>query len=118
KEIIPPTSSRGFPMFGSVHCEHKSGNSEWLIRLLLRKIIAAMPITAFVLMCFAVCVALGQAAQTSVEAYADAVKQSVIAQRVTAMEHYLTLPGVGSLKVDALEFLIWDHLRLGHQPQA
>ncbi|HET9364778.1 MAG TPA: hypothetical protein VFP71_07245, partial [Candidatus Angelobacter sp.] len=70
------------------------------------------------LMCFAYGMVRGQAAQSSVEAYADAVKQSVIAQRVTAMEHYLTLPGVGSLKVDALEFLIWDHLRLGHQPQA
>ncbi|HET9282864.1 MAG TPA: hypothetical protein VFR24_12980 [Candidatus Angelobacter sp.] len=77
-----------------------------------------MPITVLMLMCFAVCVARGQTAQNSVEAYADAVKQSVIAQRVTAMEHYLTLPGIGSLKVDALEFLIWDHLRLGHQPQA
>jgi len=60
----------------------------------------------------------GQLSQTSVEAYADAVKQSVIAQRIVAMEHYLTLPGVSSLKVDALEFLIWDHIRLGHQAQA
>ncbi|HEY7404801.1 MAG TPA: vWA domain-containing protein [Candidatus Angelobacter sp.] len=60
----------------------------------------------------------GQSAQTSVAAYADAVKQSVIAQRIVAMEHYLTLPGAGSLKVDALEFLIWDHLRLGHETQA
>ena len=106
-------------MFGSIRCERKSGNSEWLVRLPFRKIVSAKAITALMLMCFAACgAARGQAAQTSVEAYADAVKQSVIAQRVTAMEHYLTLPGVGSLKVDALEFLIWDHLRLRHQSQA
>src|SRR5215469_4033056 len=105
-------------MFGSVHCERKSGDSEWLIRLPFHRIVLAKP-TMALLMCFAVCgAARGQAAQTSVEAYADAVKQSVIAQRIVAMEHYLTLPGVSSLKVDALEFLIWDHLRLGHQPQA
>ncbi|HKV91338.1 MAG TPA: VWA domain-containing protein [Candidatus Angelobacter sp.] len=105
-------------MFGRVHSERKSGNSEWLIRLALRKIISPKTAAVFVLMCLACGAARGQAAQTSVEAYADAVKQSVIAQRIPAMEHYLTLPGVSSLRVDALEFLIWDHLRLGHQPQA
>lgn len=106
-------------MFGKVHSEHKSGDSEWLIGLPFRRIVLARPTMALLLMYFAASgVARGQAAQNSVEAYADAVKQSVIAQRVTAMEHYLTLPGVSSLKVDALEFLIWDHLRLGHQPQA
>src|SRR3954451_2715741 len=51
------------------------------------------------------------AAQSSVQAYADAIKQSVIAQRITAMERYLALSSGGSLKVDALEFLVWDHMR-------
>jgi tetratricopeptide (TPR) repeat protein len=62
--------------------------------------------------------ARGQSAQTSVEAYAEAVKQSVISERIVAMERYLTLAGASRLKADALEFLIWDHLRLGHQTQA
>jgi tetratricopeptide (TPR) repeat protein len=92
--------------------------------LLMRKVIfgkralgkpAAILLLMFAVVCGAVC---AQSAQTSVEAYADAVKQSVIAQRIVGMEHYLTLPGVSSLKVDALEFLIWDHMRLGHQTQA
>ena len=88
------------------------------MNLLLEKITGKQSVIllfAFVAVCST---ASGQQAQTSVEAYADAVKQSVIAQRIVGMEHYLTLPGVSSLKVDALEFLIWDHLRLGHQTQA
>ncbi len=92
--------------------------------LLMRKIIFGKRTfgkpAAILLLLFAVScgVVWGQSAQTSVEAYAYAVKQSVIAQRIVAMEHYLTLPGVSSLKVDALEFLIWDHMRLGHPTQA
>src|SRR5215472_12964511 len=105
-------------MFGRVHSERNSGDSEWLERLLPRKITFAVSIVIAAFIGLASIGARGQSAQTSVEAYADAVKQSVIAQRIVAMEHYLTLPGVSSLKVDALEFLIWDHLRLGHQTQA
>ncbi|HKF49130.1 MAG TPA: hypothetical protein VKB38_17355, partial [Terracidiphilus sp.] len=85
---------------------------------LLRKISANPATILLVTLCAMSGSVRGQQAQTSVEAYADAIKQSVIAQRIVAMEHYLTLPGVSSLKVDALEFLIWDHLRLGHQAQA
>src|SRR5262249_36909028 len=60
----------------------------------------------------------GQSAQTSIEAYAEAVKQSGISERIVAVEHYLRLAGASGLKADALEFLIWDHMRLGHQTQA
>lgn len=106
-------------MFGRVHSERKSGDSEWLMDLSLRKVIFSRPAAILLVMfCVAASVVQSQSAQTSVEAYADAVKQSVIAQRIVAMEHYLTLPGVSSLKVDALEFLIWDHMRLGHPAQA
>ena len=62
--------------------------------------------------------AYGQSAPTGVEAYAQAIKQSVISQRITYMERYLSLSGNGSLEIDALEFLVWDHMRLGHQAQA
>jgi hypothetical protein len=62
--------------------------------------------------------AQAQAPENSITAYADAIKKSTIAERITAMDHYLTIASGGSLKVDALEFLVWDHLRLGHQTQS
>ena len=62
--------------------------------------------------------AQAQSPENSITAYADAIKKSTIAERITAMDHYLTLASGGSLKVDALEFLVWDHLRLGHQTQS
>jgi tetratricopeptide (TPR) repeat protein len=62
--------------------------------------------------------AQAQSAQNSISAYADAIKQSTISDRITAMEKYLALSGNSRLKVDALEFLVWDHLRLGHPAQS
>jgi tetratricopeptide (TPR) repeat protein len=59
-----------------------------------------------------------QSAASSISAYADAIKQSTIAERVAAMERYLAIASGGSLKRDALEFLVWDHMSLGHQSQA
>jgi tetratricopeptide (TPR) repeat protein len=59
-----------------------------------------------------------QQGESSISAYADAIKKSTISERIAAMEHYLTLAGSSRLKVDALEFLVWDHLRLGHQTQS
>jgi tetratricopeptide (TPR) repeat protein len=56
--------------------------------------------------------------ENSITAYADAIQKSTIAERIAAMDHYLTIASGGSLKVDALEFLVWDHLRLGHQTQS
>jgi tetratricopeptide (TPR) repeat protein len=64
------------------------------------------------------CTAQAQAGESSISVYADAIKKSTISERITAMEHYLTLAGSSRLKVDALEFLVWDHLRLGHQTQS
>jgi tetratricopeptide (TPR) repeat protein len=62
--------------------------------------------------------AQAQQGESSISAYADAIKKSTISERIAAMEHYLTLAGGSRLKVDALEFLVWDHLRLGHQAQS
>ena len=59
-----------------------------------------------------------QPAGSSLNAYADAIKQSTISERVTAMDRYLAMAGGSKLKTDALEFLVWDHLRLGHQSQS
>jgi len=59
-----------------------------------------------------------QSAQNSISAYADAIKQSTISERITAMNRYVTMAGNSRLKVDALEFLVWDHLRLSHASQS
>ena len=64
------------------------------------------------------CIAQAQSAGSSINAYADAIKQSTISERVTAMDRYLSMAGGSKLKTDALEFLVWDHLRLGHQSQS
>jgi tetratricopeptide (TPR) repeat protein len=63
-------------------------------------------------------VAQAQSAGSSISAYADAIKQSTIAERITAMDRYVAMAGGSRLKTDALEFLVWDHVRLGHQSQS
>jgi tetratricopeptide (TPR) repeat protein len=62
------------------------------------------------------CVA--QSAGSSISAYADAIKQSTISERITAMDRYVAMAGSSKLKTDALEFLVWDNFRLGHQSQS
>jgi tetratricopeptide (TPR) repeat protein len=64
------------------------------------------------------CTAQAQSAGSSISAYADAIKQSTISERITAMDRYVAMAGSSKLKTDALEFLVWDHLRLGHQSQS
>ena len=64
------------------------------------------------------CLVQAQNAGNSISAYADAIKQSTISERVAAMDRYLAMAGGSRLKTDALEFLVWDHLRLGHQSQS
>ncbi|MGZ4844512.1 MAG: VWA domain-containing protein [Candidatus Angelobacter sp.] len=64
------------------------------------------------------CLGQAQPAGSSISAYADAIKQSTISERVTAMDRYVAMSGGSRLKTDALEFLVWDHLRLGHQSQS
>jgi tetratricopeptide (TPR) repeat protein len=64
------------------------------------------------------CLGQAQSAGSSISAYADAVKQSTISERITAMDRYVAMAGGSKLKTDALEFLVWDHVRLGHQSQS
>ena len=64
------------------------------------------------------CFAQAQSSSSSISAYADAIKQSTISERITAMDRYVAMAGGSRLKTDALEFLVWDHLRLGHQSQS
>ena len=71
-----------------------------------------------IFLCALPCAVLAQSAQNSISAYAEAIKQSTISDRIAAMEKYLALSGNSRLKVDALEFLAWDHLRLSHLSQS
>jgi len=64
------------------------------------------------------CTAQTQPSGGSISAYADAIKQSTISERITAMDRFVAMAGSSKLKTDALEFLVWDHLRLGHQSQS
>jgi tetratricopeptide (TPR) repeat protein len=63
------------------------------------------------------CAAQAQSA-SGIQAYADAIKQSTISERIAAMNRYVATAGGSRLKTDALEFLVWDNLRLGHQSQS
>ncbi|HSM86353.1 MAG TPA: VWA domain-containing protein [Candidatus Limnocylindrales bacterium] len=54
-----------------------------------------------------------QAAQTSVEAYAVAIKQPRVLDQISGLERYLTIAENGILKEDALEVLVWDYMRMG-----
>jgi tetratricopeptide (TPR) repeat protein len=94
----------------------KSAFPEWLksqswasIRLSLILLLTIAGISCFV---------QAQSAGSSISAYADAVKQSTISERITAMDRYVAMAGGSKLKTDALEFLVWDHVRLGHQSQS
>lgn len=62
--------------------------------------------------------AQAQSSSSGIQAYADAIKQSTISERITAMDRYVAMAGGSRLKTDALEFLVWDNLRLGHQSQS
>jgi tetratricopeptide (TPR) repeat protein len=94
----------------------KSAFPEWLksqswvsIRLTLILLLTIAGISCFV---------QAQGSGSSISAYADAIKQSTISERITTMDRYVVMAGGSKLKTDALEFLVWDHVRLGHQSQS
>ena len=101
-------------MFKNLTSGWNSAFSEWLkspprvsLSLLLILMLALAGASGF-----------GQAQGSSISAYADAIKQSTISERITAMDRYVAVSGGSKLKIDALEFLVWDHLRLGHQTRS
>ena len=60
-----------------------------------------------------------QSADTrSLDAYAGAIKQSVITARIQGMEQFLQLAPDSRLHADGLEFLTWDYLRTGNRAQS
>jgi tetratricopeptide (TPR) repeat protein len=62
--------------------------------------------------------AAGQNRPTSLELYANAMKQPQVEQQITGLEHFLAVADDGYLKQDALEVLIWDNMRMGRLGQA
>src|SRR4051794_17329584 len=50
---------------------------------------------------------------TSLEIYANAMKQPRVADQITELERYLTVAENGILKQDALEVLTWNYMRMG-----
>jgi tetratricopeptide (TPR) repeat protein len=96
---------------------NNSALSEWL-KSRPKPAARCVGIVVAIFICILPCEAPAQSAQSSISAYAEAIKQSTISDRITAMDKYLALAGNSRLKVDALEFLVWDHLRLSHQAQS
>jgi len=52
---------------------------------------------------------------SALESYISAMKQSRIADRITAMEHFLAVAEAGNLKNDGLEILAWDYRQTGNE---
>jgi len=107
-------------MLENVTSGRDSGYPEWLTWLQPGTRSAQFSIVLLVLAISTFGVrARAQSAETnSVSVYADAIKQSTISERINGLERYLTLPTSGTLRIDALEFLVWDHMRLGHHAQS
>ena len=102
-------------MSQSIHSGYNSAFPEWL--KLPPRISCSLSLVLVLALTRPSSAQQTQSAGSSLNAYADAIKQSTISERVTAMDRYLSMAGGSKLKTDALEFLIWDHVRLGHQAQ-
>jgi tetratricopeptide (TPR) repeat protein len=103
-------------MLKAINPRRNSAFSEWL--KLPTWTSSGLSMILLLALAGASCVAQTQSAGSSISAYADAIKQSTISERITAMDRYVAMAGSSKLKTDALEFLVWDHFRLGHQSQS
>jgi tetratricopeptide (TPR) repeat protein len=101
-------------MSQSKNSGYNSAFSEWL--KLPARVWSSLSFMLLVAIAGVSCAA--QSAGSSISAYADAIKQSTISERITAMDRYVAMAGSSKLKTDALEFLVWDNFRLGHQSQS
>ncbi|MGB8129530.1 MAG: VWA domain-containing protein [Candidatus Angelobacter sp.] len=101
-------------MSQSKNSGYNSAVSEWL--KVPTRVSLSLPL--ILLFAFSAISCSAQSAGSSISAYADAVKQSTISERISAMDRYVAMAGGSKLKTDALEFLVWDNFRLGHQSQS
>lgn len=71
---------------------------------------------------FSVCVlfvtATAQTGTTSLELYANAIKQPQLSEQIAGLEQFIARAGNDFLKQDALEVLIWDYTRMGDRGHA
>jgi tetratricopeptide (TPR) repeat protein len=106
-------------MLKAINSGRRSGFSEWL--KLPTWISFGLSMILLLAVARVSCIAQTQSSLSvgsSISAYADAIKQGTISERITAMDKYVAMAGSSKLKTDALEFLVWDHFRLGHQSQS
>jgi len=101
-------------MLKATNSGNNSAFSEWL--KLSTRVWFSLSVILLVALAGTSCAA--QSAGSSISAYADAIKQSTISERITAMDRYVAMAGSSKLRTDALEFLVWDNFRLGHQSQS
>ena len=103
-------------MLKATNSGSNSAYSEWL--KLPARVSFSLSLILVVGLASVTCAAQAQSGGSSISAYADAIKQSTISERITAMNRYVAMAGGSKLKTDALEFLVWDNFRLGHQSQS
>jgi tetratricopeptide (TPR) repeat protein len=101
-------------MLKAINSGRNSAFSEWL-KVPTR---VSFSLSLILLLAFAGVFCAAQSSGSSISAYADAIKQSTISERIAAMDRYVAMVGSSKLKTDALEFLVWDNFRLGHQSQS
>jgi tetratricopeptide (TPR) repeat protein len=101
-------------MLKAINSGRNSAFSEWL-KVPTR---VSFSLSLILLLAFAGVSCAAQSSGSSISAYADAIKQSTISERIAAMDRYVAMAGSSKLKTDALEFLVWDNFRLGHQSQS
>lgn len=90
-------------------------HNPFLSLLLSRKALRQLMLLMCVIVLAFQTLATAQSSNTSgIEAYAAAIKQSNIGDRIAAMEHFLTIADSGSLRLDALEVLSWDYRQMGN----
>src|SRR5438270_13655426 len=98
-------------MLKAANSGRNSAFSEWL--KLSTRVWFSLSLILLLAIAGVSCVA--QSASSSISAYADAIKQSTISERIPATDRSVARAGSSELKTYALEFLVWDYFRLGHQ---
>src|SRR5215510_9948692 len=86
----------------------------FLLRVAFRRVrLLALVSCTFLASCCLLATGTAQSVDTAaLEAYASAIKRPIITERAAAMEKFLSIAGNSGLKLDALEVLTWDYLRI------
>lgn len=83
-----------------------------------RSFYAASFFLPFLLMLLLPAAARAQSSEINeLESYSSALKQESVNNRMAALEHFVSSAS-SSLKIDAMELLVWDYKQQGNHPQA